>query len=88
MGEKIEMYPEKKFEKELIAKAKKHLLGRTITDIRFMSETERDNNAWDKRGIVITLDDGNILYPMTDEEGNDAGAIGTSYKQLNILGRI
>jgi len=27
MGEKIEMYPEKKFEKDFIAKAKKYLLG-------------------------------------------------------------
>ena len=88
MGEKIEMYPEKKFEKDFIAKAKKYWLGRTITDIRFMSEEERDNNAWDKRGIVIILDDGNILYPMSDEEGNDTGAIGTSYKQLNVIGGI
>lgn len=88
MGEKIDMYPEKKFEADFLKKAKKLLLGRTITDVRFMTDKERDNNGWDKRGIVLILDDGNILYPMADAEANESGAIGTSYKQLNVIGRF
>ena len=88
MAKKITMYPEKEFEKNFLIKAKKHLLGRTISDIRFMTDEERDNNGWNKRGIVLILDDGNILYPMADAEANESGAMGTSYKQLNVIGRI
>lgn len=88
MGDKIQMYPEKKFEKDLLKKAKKQMLGRTITNIRYMSEQECNNNMWDKRGVVIELDDGNILYPMCDEEGNNSGVIGTSYNNLQTIGRI
>ena len=88
MAKKIDMFPEKKVEQQIIGKVKKQMLGRTITNIRFMSEQECDNNMWDKRGVVIELDDGNILYPMCDEEGNNSGVIATSYKDLNVIGRF
>ena len=88
MGNKIEMYPAKKFEADFLKKARKQLLGRTISNIRFMTEEEMNNNGWSQRGIVFILDDGNIIYPMSDEEGNDSGAMGTSYNSLEVIGRI
>lgn len=51
------------------------LIGRRIVDVRWMSEKERDNCGWERSPVVITLDDDTLLYPQSDEEGNDAGAL-------------
>jgi hypothetical protein len=31
--------------------------------------------GWYSCPIIITLDDGTIIFPTSDDEGNDAGAI-------------
>lgn len=88
MGDVLQMYPQQNVEKDFVAKCKKQLLGRTIKNIRFMTEEEREANGWSNRGIVIVLDDNHILYPMADDEGNNSGAMGTSYKNLQTIGRF
>ena len=55
--------------------AEKHLVGRTITQVRYMSEEETTNMGWYKRPLVISLDDGTMLFPSMDDEGNDGGAL-------------
>ena len=73
-------------EKDLIIKWEKDiakaLLGRKIVKIRYVSDKEMKDMMWYKRPIVLLLDDGNWLMPMADDEGNDGGAIATSYKEL------
>ena len=61
------------------------LVGRTIKSARYMSKEEVKSNMWYKSAVVLTLDDGNIIYPMADDGANDAGAIGTSYDKLLII---
>ena len=55
-------------------------LGRKIVGVRPMTKSELEANGWDGRRTPVTvlqLDDGSILFPMSDEEGNDAGVIVT-----------
>tara|TARA_R100001480_G_C4651445_1_gene170918 strand:- start:39 stop:293 length:255 start_codon:yes stop_codon:yes gene_type:complete len=54
---------------------KKHLVGRKITNIRYMTEKEKVDWMWSYCAIVIELDDGQKLIPWTDDEGNDAGSL-------------
>ena len=45
--------------------------------IRHMTDEELDYQGWDGNEpiMVLELDDGSILYPSKDYEGNDGGAI-------------
>ena len=63
----------------------KKLEGRTIAKIEYMPEEEVKEWMWHKTPIVIHLDDGGMLIPSMDDEGNDGGAIITNYKTLGTI---
>ena len=58
--------------------AKDKLLGRTITEVRYMSVEEMEDMGWYHRPVVIVLDNGNAIFPSADDEGNNAGALFTN----------
>lgn len=66
-------------------KVDKFLVGRTIVKIEYMPEKEVEDMLWHKTPIAIHLDDGGILIPSMDDEGNDGGAILTNYKELSTI---
>lgn len=51
------------------------LIGREIVDARYMDAGERAACGFFHSCLVLQLDDGTLLYPMADDEGNDAGAM-------------
>ena len=58
------------------ATANKILLGRKIVSIKWMGEEEADESfGWNKRPVKLMLDDGTILIPQCDYEGNDGGVL-------------
>jgi hypothetical protein len=59
------------------------LQGRKIVDARYMTQKEADQMGWYSRPLVLILDDGNLLYPSADDEGNDGGALFTNDKDNN-----
>jgi hypothetical protein len=67
------------------AYAKKHLVGRKIVAASYMTDAERDANDWHASAIVIELDDGTVIYPMTDDEGNGPGALAGAHKTSGDL---
>ena len=56
-------------------KAESLLLGRKIVSVDFLDLQETEALGWVNSSVVITLDNGTIIYPSRDDEGNDAGAI-------------
>tara|TARA_R100000329_G_C7574601_1_gene203451 strand:- start:379 stop:621 length:243 start_codon:yes stop_codon:yes gene_type:complete len=66
-------------------KVAKTLEGRTIIKIEYMPEEEVKDMLWHKIPVVIHLDDGGILVPSMDDEGNDGGAIITNYWNLETI---
>lgn len=48
------------------------LIGRKIINIRPMSDDEHNRMGWDK-GLILELDNGYVLIPCSDEEGNSGG---------------
>lgn len=61
--------------KPWIEHAKARLLGKRIVDIRWMGEGELRNLAWPQGAIVLVLDDGSLMLPQADDEGNGPGAL-------------
>lgn len=52
--------------------------GRKIVDVRRMTQAEMDREGWQdyhRKPTVLVLDDGTVLYPSQDEEGNGPGAL-------------
>ena len=65
--------------------ATKQFLGQRIVKVRYMSDKEAEELGWDFRPVVLQLSDGNILFPSSDDEGNNAGALFTNDKEDDIL---
>lgn len=65
--------------------AKDQLLNRKIVAVRYLSESERSDLGWNYRPVVIQLDDGNLIFPSADDEGNDAGALFTNSEKQPVL---
>ena len=40
-----------------------------------MTKEEADESYWDYQPVLLILDDGTALCPMSDDEGNNAGSI-------------
>jgi hypothetical protein len=53
------------------------IVGRRIVGLRSMSTAELAAEGWPPHQSVpaIILDDGTVLYPSRDEEGNGPGAV-------------
>ena len=79
---KIEGKPVEQYWTELIAK---HLVGRKITKVEYIPKEEAEDSMWYKRPIAIQLDGGHWLVPMQDDEGNDGGAMSTTFKELGTI---
>lgn len=63
----------------------KHLIGRKIVKVRYMDEEEMENMGWYGSAVIIQLDDGHILWPSMDDEGNGPGAIFTNIEKMETL---
>lgn len=53
----------------------KLLKGRKIVDVRRLSKEEMERIGWHSNPLVLMFDDGSILIPQSDDEGNDGGAM-------------
>ena len=62
-------------ETEWTAKAMTVLKGRTIEDVRYLTIDEAHDAGWHSRPLVMFLDSGDWIVPMSDDEGNDAGSL-------------
>lgn len=76
MKNKNQNYPT--YESRWLSIAKEQLLNRKIVGVRYLGNEERDALGWSSRTIVLILDDGNLLFPASDEEGNDGGVLFTN----------
>tara|TARA_R110002074_G_scaffold64529_2_gene154061 strand:- start:1241 stop:1489 length:249 start_codon:yes stop_codon:yes gene_type:complete len=71
----------KRWEKDV----RKLLLNRTIVKVRYLTDEEVEDLGWYAKAIVLHLDDGTLIYPSRDDEGNDAGALFTTNEDLPTI---
>jgi hypothetical protein len=65
--------------------ASKQLLGKKIVCVRYLKQDETSELGWDARTVIIQLDDGNLIYPAQDDEGNGPGAWFTNDEKNPVL---
>ncbi len=53
----------------------KPLVGRTIVSVRYLHADEVTRLGIAHQPVCLQLDDGALLWPMADDEGNDAGTL-------------
>lgn len=70
------------------AQAASVLEGRTIKKVRYLDEDELRSLYWGSTAIVLELDDGTLVFPSCDDEGNDAGALYTTNEDVSIVPTI
>ena len=56
-------------------KISKQLVGRKIVEVRWMTPEEANESLWDYQPVILILDDGTSIFPMSDDEGNEASAL-------------
>jgi len=73
--------------KEHIETLNKHMVGQKITDVRWLTkeQTEDISDYWYNQPIQITLENGVTLVPMSDDEGNEAGAMATNIPSMETI---
>tara|TARA_Y100001951_G_scaffold37687_1_gene29696 strand:+ start:554 stop:808 length:255 start_codon:yes stop_codon:yes gene_type:complete len=64
---------------------RENLVGRTISGVEYITEIEMKDNMWYKRPIAIQLDNKYWIIPLMDDEGNDGGAMSTTFKKLGTI---
>lgn len=70
------------------AQAASVLEGRTIKKVRYLDEDELRSLYWGSTAIVLELDDGTLVFPSRDDEGNEAGALYTTNEDVSIVPTI
>jgi len=68
-------------------RAKEHLLDRTIVLTRKLSEDEASAVYWTTRPLVLQLDNGSVLVPSMDDEGNDGGTFSGKFVENELVGK-
>lgn len=61
------------------------LVGRKIMAVQYMTDMEAREAGIMERPLLIYLDDGTVIYPSSDDEGNGGGAIFTSNEKLPVI---
>lgn len=76
----------KDIEKSWLRYAERLLVGKRIKNVRYLDEEEQEQLGWYSSTIVMVLEDGTLIFPSKDDEGNDAGALfGQSPKGEEIV---
>lgn len=62
-------------EKKWTTKAAKALIGKKIVKVQYMTKKNAGDLDWYQRPLMLKLDDGSLIFPQADDEGNDGGAL-------------
>ena len=70
------------------AKAHRLLNGAKIIKVEYLTEKETKESGWYNSPVALLLEKGKNkfwVYPMSDDEGNDGGALGTTDERISTL---
>ena len=55
--------------------ARGKLMARIVVDVRYLTKEEMEGLGWHESVPVIIFNDGTMLFPSSDDEGNGGGAL-------------
>lgn len=79
------MTDKEKLVKQWNDRCSKELVGKTIKEVRYLHDYEVENLGWSRSVLVIIFNDDSYIFPSMDDEGNDGGALFTSFKKLETI---
>jgi len=59
--------------------------GKVVKRIIWLSDKESEEMMWDSKAPVIEFTDGSWIMASSDDEGNSAGALFTSSKEIPTI---
>ena len=65
--------------------ATKIFKGKIVDRIEYITDKDVEEMMWNSRAPVIVFTDGSWILASMDDEGNDAGAMFTSNKQMSVI---
>ena len=65
-------------------KIEKQLCNKKIVAVRYIRPDEAESSGWFYQPILLILDDGTALCPMSDDEGNEAGSIACIGEKVEV----
>lgn len=66
-------------------KCKTALVGKTIKEVRYLTDVEQRHFGWNYKSLVIIFTDDTYIIPSSDDEGNQAGSLFTNIEGLEII---
>jgi len=69
------MSNELEYQVERVEAANSVLVGKKIKQVRYASQEELEDMMWDDDLFVVELEDGTLLFPSRDHEGNGPGVM-------------
>lgn len=81
------MKTQEEIETYWVGECEKVLKGRTIVEVRYLTNDEMELMGWYKRPMCFELDNGTLCIPSMDDEGNDGGSLFYQQKdnELDVL---
>lgn len=76
---------EAELRKQWIDYARKHLQGRTIVAVDYLTADQARELDWFECAVLLTLDNGTQIMPWRDDEGNGGGALGGQTADDQVL---
>lgn len=61
------------------------LVGRKVTEVRYLTDKEKETLGWYRSSLALIFDDGSAVWASADDEGNDAGALFTTWDDLEVI---
>jgi hypothetical protein len=58
------------YQVEMVELAQDLFVGKKIKSVRYSTKEELEEMKWDNDFVVLELEDGTLLYPIRDTEGN------------------
>lgn len=74
------------YEKQTVESLRKALVGKKVTDVGYMKKEDQHDMGWSYRPLVICFEGDQFVFPMADDEGNEAGALATSVEGCGTVG--
>lgn len=56
-------------------RASEKLVGKRVKGVRYLTKGEVEALGWCASALVLEFEDGTLLFPSRDDEGNGAGAL-------------
>lgn len=72
------------YQVKMVELAQDLFVGKKIKSVRYASQEELEEMGWDDDFVILELEDGTLLYPIRDAEGNGPAILSVQIPGTNV----